>query len=179
MGGIYEPNRKDGQPPPVVVAGGLGDNAAALFSVIGILSALRHRDRTGRGQQVDVSMYDSMIAMADMIPQLASMGAPSQWAAAGHTAIVAAFKAKNGYFVVSVFREHHFERLAHSVGHPEWVDEERFSTREGWARNIEPVLRPAIEAWAADKTKLEAAAAGQSNVARDLFDDPKSHSATC
>ncbi len=180
MGGIYEPNRRDGQPPPVVVAGGLGDNAAALFSVIGILSALLHRDRTGRGQQVDISMYDSMIAMADMIPQLASMGAPPQWAAAGHTAIVAAFKAKDGYFVVSVFREHHFERLARSVGHPEWVDEERFSTREGWARNIEPVLRPAIEAWAADKTKLEAAAAlceqgvaaGPSNLAQDLFDDP-------
>jgi formyl-CoA transferase len=180
MGGIYEPNRKEGQPPPVVVAGGLGDNAAALFAVIGILSALRQRDRTGRGQQVDVAMYDAMIAMSEMVPQLASMGAPPQWAAAGHTAIVAAFEARDGWFVVSVFREHHFARLAQTVGHPEWIDEERFSTREGWARNIEPVLRPAIEAWASDKTKLEAAAAlcgqgvaaGPSNVAQDLFDDP-------
>ncbi len=180
MGGIYEPNRKDGKPPPVVVAGELGDNASALFLVIGVLSALRQRDRTGRGQHVDVSMYDAMIAMADMVPNLWSLGAPADWAAAGHTAIAAAFAASDGYFVVTVFREHHFERLARTVGHPEWIDDPRFATREGWARCIEPVLRPAIEAWARDKTKLEAAtalcahgiASGPSNGAEDLRADP-------
>jgi formyl-CoA transferase len=180
MGGIYEPNRAEGEPPPVVVAGALGDNASALFSVIGILSALRQRDRTGQGQHVDVSMYDSMIAMADMVPQLWSLGAPANWAAAGHTGIVAGFAANDGYFVVAVFREHHFERLARTVGHPEWIDDERFATREGWAREIEPTLRPAIEAWATAKTKLDAArllceqgiAAGPSNRAEDLWEDP-------
>jgi len=180
MGGIYEPTRAEGEPPPVVVAGALGDNASALFAVIGILAALRQRERTGRGQHVDVAMYDAMIAMADMVPQLWSLGAPANWATAGHTAIVAGFAARDGHFVVAVFREHHFERLARTVGHPEWVDDERFATREGWARQIEPTLRPAIEAWAADKTKLEAArllaeqgiAAGPSNRAEDLFRDP-------
>jgi crotonobetainyl-CoA:carnitine CoA-transferase CaiB-like acyl-CoA transferase len=180
MGGIYDPNRKPGEPPPVVVAGALGDNASALFLVIGILGALRQRERTGRGQHVDVSMYDAMIAMADMVPNLWSLGAPAEWATAGHTAIAAAFAASDGYFVVTVFREHHFERLARTVGHPEWIDDPRFATREGWARCIEPVLRPAIEAWARDKTKLEAAgalceqgiASGPSNVAEDLRADP-------
>jgi formyl-CoA transferase len=180
MGGIYDPNRKPGEPPPVVVAGALGDNASALFLVIGILGALRQRERTGLGQHVDVSMYDAMIAMADMVPNLWSLGAPAEWATAGHTAIAAAFAAADGYFVVTVFREHHFERLARTVGHPEWIDDPRFATREGWARCIEPVLRPAIEAWARDKTKLEAAgalceqgiAAGPSNVAEDLRADP-------
>lgn len=183
MGGIYEPNRPEAGPPPVVVAGGLGDNASALFAVIGILSALRQRERTGRGQHVDVSMYDAMIAMADMVPQLWSLGAPASWAAAGQTAIVAGFAARDGYFVVAVFREHHFERLARTVGHPEWIEDERFATREGWAREIEPTLRPAIEAWAAGKTKLEAAralaeqglAAGPSNAAEDLWNDPHVH----
>ncbi len=180
MGGIYEPNRKEGEPPPVVVAGALGDNASALFLVIGVLGALRQRERTGRGQHVDVSMYDAMIAMADMVPNLWSLGAPPEWASAGHTAIAAAFAASDGHFVVTVFREHHFERLARTVGHPEWIDDPRFATREGWARCIEPVLRPAIEAWARDKTKLEAAgalcaqgiASGPSNDAQDLRADP-------
>lgn len=180
MGGIYEPNRKPGLPPPVVVAGGLGDNAAALYAVIGILCALRQRESTGRGQLVDIAMFDAMIAMADMVPQLHSLGAPPEWAAAGHTAIVGAFAARDGHFVVSVFREHHFERLARCIGHPEWVDDPRFATREGWARQIEPLLRPALEAWAADKGKLEAArllceqgiAAGPSNHAGDLERDP-------
>ncbi len=186
MGGIYEPNRKEGEPPPVVVAGALGDNASALFAVIGILAALRHRENTGLGQHVDISMYDAMIAMADMVPQLWSMRAPAKLAAAGSTAIVGAFQARDGYFVVAVFREHHFERLATLVGHPEWCQQERFATREGWARCIEPVIRPALETWALDKTKLEAArdlceqgiAAGPSNLAEDIYDDPhvESHS---
>jgi crotonobetainyl-CoA:carnitine CoA-transferase CaiB-like acyl-CoA transferase len=176
MAGIYEPNRKPGQPPPVVVAGALGDNASALFTVVGILSALRHRDRTGLGQYVDVSMFDATLAMADMVPQLWSMGAPPEWAAAG----IAAFAACDGWFVASVFREHHFARLAELVGHPEWVGDPRFATREGWAEQIEPTIRPAVEAWARDKTKLEAAralceigvAAGPSNGAEDIARDP-------
>jgi formyl-CoA transferase len=180
MAGIYEPNRREGRPPPVVVAGALGDNASALFTVIGILAALRHRERTGLGQYVDVSMFDATLAMADMVPQLWSMGAPKEWAAAGHTSIVAAFRARDGYFVAAVFREHHFERMARLVGHPEWVGDPRFATREGWAEQIEPTIRPAMEAWAADKTRLEAAgalceigvAAGPSNLAEDLAADP-------
>ncbi len=176
MGGIYEPSRKPGQPPAVVVAGALGDNASALFAVIGTLAALQQRARTGLGQHVDISMYDSMLAMADMVPQLASMGAPPQWATAGSIGIVAGFEASDGYFVVSVFREHHFERLAKTVGHPEWCDDERFATREGWAENTDTVIRPAIEAWAKSMTKLEASralceqgvAAGPSNLAEDL-----------
>lgn len=180
MGGIYEPNRRPGRPPPVVVAGALGDNASALFAVIGILAALRHREQTGLGQHVDIAMYDAMIAMADMVPQLWSMDAPAQWAAAGSTAIVGAFAAHDGYFVVAVFREHHFRRLAEIVGHPEWCDDPRFASREGWARHMEDVIRPAIEAWARDRTKLEASralaeegvAAGPSNAAEDLAADP-------
>ncbi len=180
MAGIYEPTRKPGQPPSVVVAGALGDNGAALFAVIGTLCALRQRDSCGKGQHVDVSMFDAMIAMADMIPQLWSLGAPIQLATAGSTAIVGAFAAADGHFVVAVFREHHFQRLAEIVGHPEWCVDERFATREGWARQIEPVIRPALEAWARNKTKLEAArtlseqgvAAGPSNLAEDLRTDP-------
>jgi len=180
MGGLYEPNRKEGQPPPVVVAGALGDNAAALFSVIGTLSALRHRDRTGEGQHVDVAMYDSMIAMTDMVPFLWSMGAPAKMAAAGTTALVAAFAATNGHFVVAVFREHMFEKFCKTIGHPEWLGDPRFAERTGWAAHTESVIRPAVEAWARDKTKLEACqllceqgiVAGPSNTAEDIHADP-------
>jgi len=180
MGGLYEPNKKAGQPPPVVVAGALGDNASALFAVIGTLAALRHRERTGLGQHVDVAMYDSMIAMTDMVPFLHSMDAPAHMAAAGTTALVGAFAASDGHFVVAVFREPHFARLAQTVGHPEWLTDERFATREGWARHTEGVIRPALEDWARDKTKLQAAAAlceqgivaGPSNRAEDIEADP-------
>ncbi len=180
MGGLYEPNRKEGAPPPVVVAGALGDNASALFAVIGVLSALRQRERTGRGQHVDVAMYDSMIAMTDMVPFLWSMGAPPSMAASGSTALVGAFRASDGYFVVAVFREHHFRLLTGLLGVPEWLEDPRLATRRGWAEHTDDVIRPKLEGWAADKTKLEAAralceagiVAGPSNAAEDLWEDP-------
>jgi formyl-CoA transferase len=180
MAGLYEPNRRPGEPPPVVVAGALGDNGSALFAVIGILSALRHRERTGLGQHVDISMFDSMLAMADMVPHLWSMGAPPHWARGGSLGIVAGFRATDGYFVVAVLRPHQFERLARLVGHPEWIGDPRFEGLEAWARQIEPTVRPAVEAWARDLTKLEASrvlceegiAAGPSNLADDIATDP-------
>lgn len=180
MGGLYEPNRKGDGPPPVVVAGALGDIGTALFAVVGVLAALRHRERTGLGQLVDVALYDSMIAISDMPPLLWSMGAPERWAASGSIGICSSFRARDGYFVVAIFREHQFERLAQALGKTHWVGDPRFATREDWARHTDSVVRPALEAWARDKTKLEAArllcergvVAGPSHSAEDLWNDP-------
>jgi formyl-CoA transferase len=179
MAGTYEPTRKEGAPPSVVVAGALGDNAAALFCAIGILAALRQAEATGRGQHVDVAMYDAMIAMTDMVPFMWSMDEPRQAATAGRTGIVEAFGARDGHFVVAIFREHQFRKLAEIVGEPGWLEDPRFATREGWAKHRNDVVRPALERWARDYTKLEAArllneagiAAGPSNTAADLRSD--------
>jgi len=180
MAGLYEPNRRGDAPPPVVVAGALGDIASALFAAIGVLCALRHRDRIGLGQYVDVAMLDAMLAVSDMPPFLWSMGAPERWAASGSLGICAGFRARDGHFVVAIFREHQFERLARAVGHPEWIGDPRFATREGWAAHTETVVRPALESWARERSKLDAAralcelgiAAGPSNTAADLVADP-------
>ena len=180
MGGLYEPNREEGRPPPVVVAGALGDNASALFAVIGTLGALRQRDRSGEGQHVDVAIYDSMVAINDMLPFMWSMGLPPVMCTPRLFALVASFRARDGWFVVACFREHQFERLARTVGRADWLSDPRFATREGWAEHREAVIRPAIEAWAADKGKLEAARrlceqgvpAGPSNDGADLHADP-------
>ncbi len=180
MAGLYEPIRRPGEPPPVVVAGALGDNASALYAMIGTLAALRARDQTGKGQHVDIAMFDAMVAMTDMVPFMWSLGEPPSAATAGRTGLVCAFAAADGHFVVAVFRDHQFERLADTVGHPEWCDDPRFATREGWAEHRESVVRPAVEAWAAQLTKLEASRrlaeqgipAGPSNTAQDLTADP-------
>jgi crotonobetainyl-CoA:carnitine CoA-transferase CaiB-like acyl-CoA transferase len=125
-------------------------------------------------------MFDAMIAMTDMVPFMWSMGEPPSAATAGRTGLVAAFAARDGHFVVAIFRDHQLERLATTVGHPEWCDDPRFATREGWAEHRESVVRPAVEAWAAKHTKLEASRllaergipAGPSNLAPDLAADP-------
>jgi crotonobetainyl-CoA:carnitine CoA-transferase CaiB-like acyl-CoA transferase len=125
-------------------------------------------------------MYDAMIAISDMPPLLWSMGAPEKWAASGSLGVCAGFRARDGHFVVAVFREHQFERLAAAVGHPEWTKDPRFATREGWAQHTDSVIRPALEHWARDKSKLDASrelcaqgiVAGPSNTAADLRADP-------
>ena len=88
MAGVYEPIRRPGEPPPTVVAGALGDNATGLYALIGMLAALRQRERTGRGQHVDVAMFDAMIAMTDLVPFMWSVGEPPIAATSGRVGIV-------------------------------------------------------------------------------------------
>ena len=153
MSGIYEYQRPPDQPIRVSPVGALGDTGSAMFATVGVLAALRHRDRTGEGQYVDIAMYDCMVAFADVISNYWSMGQDYTQRA---PLINDGFAASDGNFVVQVGREHQFENLARTVGRPEWLTDERFSTREGWLTHLDDVIRPAINEWAADKTKVEA-----------------------
>jgi crotonobetainyl-CoA:carnitine CoA-transferase CaiB-like acyl-CoA transferase len=152
MSGIYEMKRPAGLPPAMAPVGALGDISAALFATIGILAAIRQRDLTGEGQYVDVAMLDSVVAMTDIVTNFWSLGG-----SAGSTGelILNGFRAKDGWFVLQVGREHHFARLIELIGHPEWQDDPRFATRKGWLDHLETVIRPAIEDWAKDMTKIE------------------------
>lgn len=177
MSGLYEYRRTDDAPPVPSPAGALGDIGTALFGVIGLLAALRHRDRTGEGQYVDIAMLDAMVALADVVTNFWSMGVRS-----GKTGqvIMDAFRASDGWFILQVGREHQFERLAKLIGHPEWLTDPRFATRAGWRAHQEDVIRPAVERWAADRTKRDASdalaavgvAAGPCFGAPDVIADP-------
>jgi formyl-CoA transferase len=153
MSGIYEMKRVGDAPPLVAPVGALGDISAALFATIGILAALRHRTLTGRGQYVDVAMFDSVVAMTDIVANFWSMGLHG-----GNLGplIMTGFRAKDGWFVLQVGREAHFAKLVTLIGHPEWTDDPAFATRQGWVDHLEDRLRPAIEGWAAAMTKLAA-----------------------
>ena len=153
MSGLYEMKRQEGQPPQPAPAGALGDIGAALFATIGILAALRHRDMTGAGQYVDIAMLDSVVAMTDIITNFWSMGASARTVG---QLILRGFQAKDGRFMLQVGREHQFERLARLIGHPEWLQDPRLASRQGWIDHMDDVLVPAIEGWAATMTKLEA-----------------------
>ena len=74
MSGIYEYKTGPDQPPVTIPVGALGDISSALFAVIGMLAALRHREHTGVGQYVDIAMFDAMVAMTDIVTNFWSMG---------------------------------------------------------------------------------------------------------
>ncbi|WP_326635261.1 CoA transferase [Streptosporangium sp. NBC_01755] len=156
MAGLPEIAREPGDPPRTGVAGALGDLSAGLFAVIGLLAAVRHREVTGLGQQVDVSMFDAMIAMNDMYPQLWSLGLPARMATGHGVGIMTTFEAADGYFLMAVIREHQLAGLAELLGRPEWLDDPRLSDRLAWTAHIEDIFRPAIEEWARRRTRLQA-----------------------
>jgi crotonobetainyl-CoA:carnitine CoA-transferase CaiB-like acyl-CoA transferase len=179
MSGIYEYRREGETPPMMAPVGALGDTASGLFMIIGVLSALRRRDVTGEGGRVDISMYDVMVSMADVVPNFHSLGMAT---GAGATAagIMSGFRARDGWFVVQAVREHQIEKFCEAIGHTEWLDDPRFQQRSDWNKHLEDVVRPAVDEWARDKSKHEAAAiiaaagiaAGPSNTAEDLLADP-------
>ena len=151
MSGLYDYARQGDEPPRVVPAGALGDISSGLFAVIGVMAALRQRDRTGKGQFVDIAMLDAMVAMADVVTNFWSLGKRGNEL----EVLMNSFQAADGWFAMQVARENQFEALAELVGNPEWKDDPRFSTRKGWADHCEDVVRPAVTAWAADKTRIE------------------------
>jgi crotonobetainyl-CoA:carnitine CoA-transferase CaiB-like acyl-CoA transferase len=155
MSGIYELKRVGDAPPVVSPVGALGDIGAALFATIGILAALRQRDRDGHGQYVDIAMFDALIAMTDIVTNFWSMGLPGGSPA---QLIMHGFRARDGWFIVQVGREAQFTKLVALIGHPEWAGDPRFATRQGWVDHLEDVLRPAIESWAGERSKVEASA---------------------
>jgi crotonobetainyl-CoA:carnitine CoA-transferase CaiB-like acyl-CoA transferase len=179
MGGFYSFRPEPGRLPNIGVGGAVGDIVSSLFAAIGTLAALQGAQRTGIGQKVDIAMLDAVIAFMDMMPFNPSIGILDNSLKAW-PGISTSFAAKDGLFVVQVGREHQFERFAKTVGHAEWLSDPRFATREGWRDHLDAVIRPAIEAWAKDKTKLEAAStladerivAGPSYDADDLLRDP-------
>jgi crotonobetainyl-CoA:carnitine CoA-transferase CaiB-like acyl-CoA transferase len=157
MSGIYDFMRRPDERPRPNPVGALGDISTALFSVVGILAALRHRERTGLGQRVDLAMYDATVAMTDIVTNFYSLGWERQ--ASPTPFLIASFKARDGWFVMQMVREHQFENLADLLGKPEWKADPRFTERTGWDVHLDDVIRPAIESWAAGMTKREAAAA--------------------
>ncbi|HSV78698.1 MAG TPA: CaiB/BaiF CoA-transferase family protein [Ramlibacter sp.] len=153
MSAFYDFKRWPEDPPVVGVAGAVGDTATGLFTVIGILSALRHRDRIGVGQHVDVAMYDCMVSLVDLMINYWSMGKPSTLKP---PSVTAAFRAKDGFFVMMCSRRAQFKILAEMVGCPQWLDDPRLATPIQWGERIEDIIRPAVERWAANRTRAEA-----------------------
>jgi formyl-CoA transferase len=158
MSGIYEYRREPGRRPRANPVGALGDISSALFGTIGILAALRHRERTGKGQSIDVAMLDAVVAMTDIVTNLWSLGVHGP-VETEVKAILDTFEAKDGWFVLQLVRPHQFPKLAEVIGKAEWLDDPRFADAGGWVAHLESDVRPAVEAWAAGLTKQEASAA--------------------
>ena len=114
---------------PMRVGVPIADICTGNNAVIGILSALLHRERSGLGQHIDIALFDSQVALL--------MNGLSAWLNAGTmlprtgtdhpTAIPnGVFPTADGYMLISTFNDREFARLAEAVDRPEWATDERF-----------------------------------------------------
>lgn len=124
----------------------VADITAGMFSLIGILMALRVREQTGKGQFVDVSMLDSMIsAMASNYANLLGSGVVPRPLGTAFATIVpyAAFPTKDREIAIAVASEKLWAAFCQSIGRPEWTSDPRFCTNPLRVAN-RGVLEPMI-----------------------------------
>lgn len=117
--------------PPVKAGYAMGDLGAALFGLIGVTSALVERERTGRGQYVTTSLYESQLALhINWATGYFATGERPSRLGSGHPSLVPyqAYPAADGHFVIAVGNDGLFRRLVEALGHPEWADDPRFAT---------------------------------------------------
>lgn len=115
---------------PVKVGVPLTDLGAGLFALIGILGALHHRGRTGRGQHVDTSLVDAGLALSvwEVTDYFSSGQVPGPLGSAHRmTAPYQAFRCSDGYVTIGAANDRNFAKLSRVLGHPEWIADARFS----------------------------------------------------
>lgn len=113
----------DGEPHKVGVA--VADLATGQNAAIAILAALRHRDATGQGQQIDVSLFDTQLSwLANIGSNVLFTGEDAPRYGNAHASIVPyqAFLASDGEFVLAVASEKLWRLACHAVQRPEWVE---------------------------------------------------------
>ncbi len=156
MGGIMSvTGTADG--PPVKVGVPAADMAGGLFASQAILAALFARERTGRGQRVDVSLLDSLLAY-QVVPLsmfLASGQSPQRLgSAAPYAAPNEAFPTRDGHVMVAAYTPKRWPALCSALGRPELATDPRFDTNEKRVHD-RPTLRKVLEPLFRTKTTAD------------------------
>ncbi len=151
MGGVMSITGYPGG-PPARPGLSLGDIAGGLFTAIGVLAALRERDRSGEGQLVDVSMLDCQIAILEnaFMRYFATGQVPGPVGTRHPLATpFQAFPTKDGYIVLALSWgvENQWELFCALIGQTELINDERFETsgsRTDHHAELEPILSEAL-----------------------------------
>jgi crotonobetainyl-CoA:carnitine CoA-transferase CaiB-like acyl-CoA transferase len=169
----------DGEPMKVGTA--VVDVLCGMYASVGILAALRHAERTGQGQQIDLALLDTQVA--GMINQatnyLVSGKVPARMGNQ-HPNIVPyrVYQAKDGYVILAVGNDTQFRRFCAFAGLPELADDPRFATNRARVRHraeMDAILPPVmagrtIAEWVRELSAL-GVPCGPVNTLADVFED--------
>jgi crotonobetainyl-CoA:carnitine CoA-transferase CaiB-like acyl-CoA transferase len=141
--------------PPLRAGIAIGDHVAASFAALGIVSALRQRDRTGRGQHVDLAMLDVLTALVwdEPVDHYAAIGMPVRTGNADpRGAPINAYECADGWVAVTLSSDEQWRGLGAVMGRAELV--EQFPSVRERARHAAEV-DAAVGAWTSTKPAEE------------------------
>jgi formyl-CoA transferase len=166
--------------PPTVAGAALGDSNTGMHLMIGLLTAIIDRNRTGEGQRVSVSMQDAVLNLCRVklrdqqrleltgvlkeYPQYPNMGfgdvVPRGGNAGGGGQPGWVVKCKGweddpNAYIYFTLQEQNWKRTAEAIGHPDWAEDPEYSTAEARQSHLFEIFEE-VEKWLADKTKFEA-----------------------
>lgn len=166
---------------PMNAGAPVGDLVPALFAAVGIVSAVHHARSTGRGQFVDVAMYDSVLAICERIVYIYSYsGEIAKPQAAGNPQLCPfdAFPTKDGWVSIAAPGERHWQYLCDIMGqpelgvHPDYATNQLRVARAGEVRKI-------LSEWTSAHTTKEIqdflgglVPCGPIHTVTDIFEDP-------
>ena len=182
MGGVMSlTGEPQGLPQKVGVP--VADLFAGLYGCIGILAALRHRDITGEGQQIDIGMLDAHVAwLANQGMNYLASGENPPRLGNQHPNIVPyqVFPTEDGHIVLSVGNDATFQRFCEAFTLTHLLADERFATNAARVQNRElvtetltPVMRQHTTAWWVERLEGLRIGCGPINRLDAVFADPQ------
>jgi len=171
--------------PPAKLGASLADIVAGLYAFNGICLALLARQKTGKGQHVDVSLLDGMVStLAYHALIYLSTGRSPTRAGTRHPSIVPyeCFQTKDGFVNIAVTNQKQWENFCEVLGFPEIAHDDRFETMKARVSNY-GILRPIIERVVSMMSRTEVIKAmsevgipaGPINTVGEILEDPHIH----
>jgi len=145
----------EGEPYKVGVA--VSDVFAGLFATSSILAALRHAEHTGRGQYVDISLFDTQIAaLVNVASSALVSGETAKRYGNEHANIVPyqTFRASDGDFVLATGNDRQFAQVCVLIGRPNLAEDPRYATNPARVANRETLI-PEMQAAFAHRPAAE------------------------
>lgn len=180
MGGLMEMTG-DPEGPPVRTGVSVGDYYPSLMAAFAIMVALHARAGTGRGQMVDVAMYDSIVSLTEAFVADYSLTKEEKTRMGGVLgAPYGTFMAKDGYMVIAALSQDMWERLCRVMGKSEYIDHPKLRTFSDRRENFQEYFAPILKDWISQYEKNEVInlllknkiPAAPVNTIKDLFECP-------